>query len=319
MDRLIATNSVPAASADTAPAAGTPQFATNGNPVTAVPATQLPAYQYNAIQEELIAIIAAASIAPDRNNNAQVLAAIRALIAASTVSPSVSMLQLSGSSAGGGVTAAWTAKELTAETALAGTAYRGANLALNFNGAVVGAGGMDTGAMPVSGDLSIYAIYDPVATTWNTLGCAGATSNGPIYSGANMPAGYTASLLIASLRTDSSGHILGFFHVDRHIWARGLVGGSGLSANVWTSLTLGIPANARTVSGFVTKWEGTNNFYLAGDANGTGEQVGAATIAGTDSVVGSFVDVPIITPQTVYYMNQPSTGNATVSITGYSI
>jgi len=85
MDRLIAPNSVIAAQADTAPATGTPQFATDGNPATDVPATQWPAYQYNAIQEELIAILAAASIAPDRTKNNQVVAAIKRLMQSTVV------------------------------------------------------------------------------------------------------------------------------------------------------------------------------------------------------------------------------------------
>ncbi|KFX64273.1 hypothetical protein KBK24_0121805 [Burkholderia sp. K24] len=79
MDRLIAPNSVVAAQADAAPATGTPQFATDGNPATNVPATQWPAYQYNAIQEELIAILTAAGITPDRTNNSQLAAAIKRL------------------------------------------------------------------------------------------------------------------------------------------------------------------------------------------------------------------------------------------------
>lgn len=79
MDRLIATNSVNSGAADVAPVTGTPQFATSGNPGTGIPATVLPAYAFNAIQEELIAVIAAAGIATNRTNNAQVLAAIRAL------------------------------------------------------------------------------------------------------------------------------------------------------------------------------------------------------------------------------------------------
>ncbi|PXW23418.1 hypothetical protein [Paraburkholderia caballeronis] len=81
MDRLIASNTVPQAQADTAPATGTPAFATDGNPSTNVLATQWPAYQYNAIQEELIAIIAAAGLTPNRNNNNQILAAIRSIVA----------------------------------------------------------------------------------------------------------------------------------------------------------------------------------------------------------------------------------------------
>lgn len=82
MDRLIATNSVPQASADTAPAIGTPQFATDGNPASGIPATIWPAYAWNAIQEEMMAVLSAAGVTPDRTNNAQVLAALRALFAA---------------------------------------------------------------------------------------------------------------------------------------------------------------------------------------------------------------------------------------------
>ncbi|WP_146122619.1 hypothetical protein [Burkholderia multivorans] len=79
MDRLIAANSVPMAQADTAPISGTPQGATDGNPAANIPATRWPSYQYNAIQEELIAILTAAGITPDRNNNSQIAAAIKRL------------------------------------------------------------------------------------------------------------------------------------------------------------------------------------------------------------------------------------------------
>ena len=82
MDRIIAPNSVDAAHADTAPVTGTPGYATDGNPATGVPATLWAAYQYNAIQEELIAFLTAAGVAPDRTDNAQILAACRALFAA---------------------------------------------------------------------------------------------------------------------------------------------------------------------------------------------------------------------------------------------
>ncbi|MBR8084654.1 MULTISPECIES: glycine-rich domain-containing protein [Burkholderia cepacia complex] len=80
MDRLIAANSVPMAQADTAPLTGTPQGATDGNPAANIPATRWPSYQYNAIQEELIGILTAAGISPDRTNNSQIAAAIKRLV-----------------------------------------------------------------------------------------------------------------------------------------------------------------------------------------------------------------------------------------------
>lgn len=77
MDRLIATNSVTQANADVAPAAGTPQYATSGDPATNTPPTVLPAYQYNAMQEELVAVITGGGLATDKTKNNQVAQAIQ--------------------------------------------------------------------------------------------------------------------------------------------------------------------------------------------------------------------------------------------------
>ena len=79
MDRLIAVNSVPYAQRDTAPALGTPQYATDGNPAAGFPPTDWPAYIFNCIQDEILAVITAAGIAPDRNDWGQLLEALRVL------------------------------------------------------------------------------------------------------------------------------------------------------------------------------------------------------------------------------------------------
>lgn len=82
MDLLIAPNTVTQERADTAPATGTPGWATDGNPATNTPATQWPAYAFNAIQAELMGVIQApGDIDPDRHDNGQVAAAIKRLIA----------------------------------------------------------------------------------------------------------------------------------------------------------------------------------------------------------------------------------------------
>lgn len=57
---------------------------TEGDPTIPVPATTVTDDWLNAVQEELIAILAAANITPDKANNAQVLAAIQRLIADKT-------------------------------------------------------------------------------------------------------------------------------------------------------------------------------------------------------------------------------------------
>lgn len=79
MDRIIAANSVNLAGADGPPASGTPQYATDGNPALNIPATRWPAYQYNAIQEEIMNVLIAAGITPDKANNAQLLAALQSV------------------------------------------------------------------------------------------------------------------------------------------------------------------------------------------------------------------------------------------------
>ena len=79
MDRLKATNSVPLAQADTAPATGTAQYATSGNPAGGVPATLFPAYAWNMIQDELMAILSAAGVTPDDTKWSQVIEALQTM------------------------------------------------------------------------------------------------------------------------------------------------------------------------------------------------------------------------------------------------
>ncbi|MEJ0019707.1 MAG: glycine-rich domain-containing protein [Acetobacteraceae bacterium] len=62
---------------------GTPGYFQEGNPLTSVDATIVDEDWANAMQEELVAIVLAAGMSLDKTNRAQVLAAIRSLIAAS--------------------------------------------------------------------------------------------------------------------------------------------------------------------------------------------------------------------------------------------
>ncbi|MFM0306285.1 hypothetical protein P0D71_00625 [Paraburkholderia sp. RL17-383-BIF-A] len=62
-------------------AAGTPGWFTGGNPATGVPATILDSDWFNAVQAELLAILSAASIAPVKGTNNQLIAALNTLFA----------------------------------------------------------------------------------------------------------------------------------------------------------------------------------------------------------------------------------------------
>jgi len=79
MDLLIATNSVNLAGADTPPVSGTPQYATDGNPGLNIPPTQWPAYWLNGLMRELMAVLTAGGVTPDRTVYNQLLTALQNL------------------------------------------------------------------------------------------------------------------------------------------------------------------------------------------------------------------------------------------------
>ena len=183
---------------------------------------------------------------------------------------------LIGSAAGGTKTASWTADQLIAYTSLTGSPIRGSSLSLSFNGATTGANGMDTGSMPTSNNLYIYAIYNPTTLTWATLGTT-AGSGASIYGGVNMPTNYTYSALIWSGVTDSSSNIIGFQQLDRKIAIVQTQVATNFSTTTWTqiSLSAAIPFNARTVAGSISSAGSGQVFGMASTGtSGTGVQIG---------------------------------------------
>lgn len=186
--------------------------------------------------------------------------------------------QLTGSAAGAAKTASWTATELIAKTADGGSASLGANLSLSFNGGGTGAGGMDTGATPTSGDLYVYDIYNPGTATWNTLGTTTPDAGFNVYQGSHAVSGYTQSSLIWAGKTDGSGNIVAFAQNDRTVsiaQVNAFSGAAGTS-NTYQTLSLSaiVPANARTVSGSFGAPAGFNAaMAIAANVSGLGEVV----------------------------------------------
>lgn len=79
MDLLIAANTVTQPNSDTAPATGTPGWATDGDPTTNTLATQAPAWHYNMMMAEMLAIVKAAGITPSNADWSQVLKAMQTI------------------------------------------------------------------------------------------------------------------------------------------------------------------------------------------------------------------------------------------------
>lgn len=238
------------------------------------------------------------------------------VLAVSSVSTSVSgsILNLKGNSAGAVKTASWTVDEITVETNLGGSVYKGSGLTLSFNGATTGANGMDTGATPTSSSLYIYAIYNPSSNTWATLGTVSG-SGASIYGGSNMPSGYTASTLLWSGVTNGSGQIAQFSQVAKNIKVVQVPIISGGSATSYTNLSLAtaVPANAKMADGYFTNPSGIVN--IASNTSGVGQ---IETQAGSVGAMAPFYDMHMITSQNLSYKVSGGTG-LQLWISGYSI
>jgi hypothetical protein len=245
-----------------------------------------------------------------------------------------SYVDLIGSAPGNTKTASWTVGELIAENILGGTAYKGANLSLSFNGGGTGANGMDTGATPISADVSVYAIFNPGTSTWSTLGCAGTTSNGRVYAGANMPAGYVASCLIWSGKADGSGNLGQFVQCNSNIdivpnqifnnVTAPLVGGQSTYAG--QGISGAVPANARFAKGLLENDFGPSTTPTGVSSVPTAYANPMGTVfvpTGLGAQWGNsgflfFIDLRLATAQTVYWMGPPGSANA-MWVSGYRI
>ncbi|WP_245623697.1 hypothetical protein [Paraburkholderia nodosa] len=327
MDRLIAANSVPMAQADTAPTTGTPQGATDGNAATNVPATRWPSYQYNAIQEELIAILGGANIAPDRTNNAQILAAIRALIAQSAAVIGDRRNLVSK------VAAASSTKTITADEIVVGSALGGQKTVLaSFSGtgnlATTGLNGMDTGSAPVSGFVAEYAVYNPTTGAKGLLYTNATSSVAPnVYGGSNPVSGYTASALLGVWATNASGQFKIGYQLDRTFSVPStnvLTTATSASTPTALSLSSAVPMNAKLVSGLMgLSSSATSSMIISvySDANNCGQQnTSNPSLTATVPFYGNYSVTPP-TPQTIYYTATSTAGTPlyVIYVSGYSI
>ena len=125
-------------------------------------------------------------------------------------------------------TSAYTTEEVIVKAALGGLSYRIASFSKAVNLATTGAGGMDVGTAPVSGYVALYAIYNP-ATSISALLATNATSAAAtqVYSGANMPAGYTASALLTVVATNASSQMKPVQVRERRVFIPSATGYSG--------------------------------------------------------------------------------------------
>lgn len=232
-------------------------------------------------------------------------------------------------------TATFTADQVVVGTSLSGVSQRLNSYSQALNLATNGAGGMDTGTAPTSGFVSIYAIAKVDGTT-SVLACAVATSTASIYGGGNMPSGYTYSALLGILPTDGSHIFKPGFLIDRR-WnyqtAVNIL--SGVTGNA-TLASQSISAAVPTVARYADVWLSYNAtskamYAVAGDGTGSGSGVQVAFFAATTTaaipggavnagISATFKDIPIITSQTIYWMDAATAGSASrMDIPAYTV
>ncbi|MGM7911246.1 hypothetical protein [Yersinia enterocolitica] len=328
---------------------------TRGNPQTGVPATALDDDYFDAIQEEIVGVVESSGLALDKSNRTQLLtalkklflrtnnnfseiaavgsAAVTAALANLGLSDVVHLPQLTGvigtsrnakmSVTAASSTATFTADELIVQTALGGLQYKLSRFSKTINLATTGAGGMDTGAVPATGFVALYAIYNPI-TQASALLAVNATSavQPEVYGGANMPSGYTASALISAWRTSSSQFVVGF-QIDRAI--------SILQTNILTTTTSTstitslsiisvVPLNAKSVTVIFSINSGGASGNLVSSLFATSGRLGRCVANGTSTNQVSTLSASIYTPGTTYYEwgSSVAGGSASLDVVGYT-
>lgn len=219
---------------------------------------------------------------------------------------------------------AYTADEIVLKTALGGTAYMLANYSKTLNIATTGAGGMDTGAAPISGYVAVYAIYNPTTKTASILGrnCTSIVA-GEVYGGANMPSGYTASALIGVLPTNSSGQFIQLSQEDRKVifFDKQVLSTATQSASpLSVGISSAVPLNARAGFGFLSIGAtGAGQISASVFHSSSGYCGQGVTLTGQSAgTLSAVFEVEIPTAQTIYYTAQAGgTLVLTININGY--
>ena len=238
-------NGTQAASLPTpAAVSGTPGFFTPGIPGT-TPATIVDQDWANMVQEELYALVVAGGMTPDKTNNAQVLASLRALFAAaSTVSTKSAAYTITTSDNGALIVAGAYAMTLPSAPA---TAFRvtilssatGTTILPNGNTVNLASGATSsTISLPVAGDF-VTLVWD--GSVWRVVGGSAAMLNAAPLAGST-----TQQFNVAAATSSANAVNLGQFPNS--------IGSSGYQK---------LPNGLILQWGYIAATNGTFNFPIA--------------------------------------------------------
>lgn len=221
-----------------------------------------------------------------------------------------------------------TADQLVVGVSATGQAYRVAALNLAVNLSTVGAGGMDTGAAPVSGYVALYVIHNPATGTSALLATNATGALMPtIYGGANMPEGYTASALVSVWPTNAGRQFAPGLQLGRQISIE-VKGVLSQAVQVATptpvSISGAVPANAKSVSGYYSLTStvaGSGSFNVLSTAT-VGAQLFTPQMSTPSTAYSApFSGLQLASSQTIYYTATVTGGTigAYMGINGYTI
>lgn len=297
---------------------------TDGDPVGGVQATLVTDDWLNDMQEEVMSVLTAAAVAPVKGTQNQLLRAIRSISTGVVGTATNVRMTIASASA----TATLTADEIVVGTALGGQTYRLSVFNKVINLANTGAGGRDTGAVPVNGYVALYAIYNPTTDTSALLAVNATSTIAPaVYGGANMPAGYTASALLTVVPTNASSQFKVCSVRGRSVsitLATVLTSTSNVAASN-ISISAAVPPNAVRILGELgmssSSASNLSVSIFSDAANNVGQQNVSGAVAAAGNLFGNFSGVLILTPQTVGVSASTSGAGPTfnVYVGGYDI
>ncbi|USU01789.1 phage tail-collar fiber domain-containing protein [Pseudomonas siliginis] len=220
------------------------------------------------------------------------------------------------------LTATFTADEVIVED-FAGS-YRLNNFNKLVNLSVVGVGGMDAGVAPSNGYVGLYAIYNPASGVSALMAVNAVNSVLPnVYSGINIPAGFTASALVSILPTQSAGLFAACQQDGRHVDVSGIsVLNTTVLSGPTTQVVPALPKNARMIGGSSTVTSTTAGSIslslFASDAS-VGQKTNNGTVPAGGQQTVPFERLHMKTPQTIRWATSTLQGSPTfiVSATSY--
>jgi len=177
------------------------------------------------------------------------------------------------------------------------------NQSINLSASVKGLGAMDAGAAPVNGFVAMYALYNPASKSTGIIAVNATAAIAPKLLAGVAPDGYTFSALLSILPTNASAQFAVAEQVDRQVFYGTQVLSTTVSALTLTGLSISaaVPLNAKSVSGNFQGTVSANGYSmaLAGSSAAIGLQTFIVNFSGAGG--GSFLDVPLLSPQTLFY------------------